>query len=207
MHGQGILSQLGSLVFIDTETTGLNPVVDRVIEVGLVRVENGNITEKYSKIINPTIPVPEESYKMTGIKKKEIKNAPTFNEVKFEIFSLLKGALFVAHNAKFDYDFLDQEFKLVDVPFSFPWLCTVKLTRELYPYFPRHDLDTISRRLNIKINKRHRAFDDAASLWEVLQIVQKKFPQDKLHHVISQLIVPAKKVVIERARSQMGMLI
>ena len=66
--------QLNSLVFVDTETTGLNATVDRVIEVGILRVEKGVITQKYSKIINPTIEVPEFSYKMTGIKKKEIKN-------------------------------------------------------------------------------------------------------------------------------------
>jgi len=207
MVASSIEEQLKSLVFVDTETTGLNAGVDRVIEIGILRVENGVVKQKYSRIINPMIEVPEFSYKMTGIKKKEIKNAPTFAEVKNEIYELLHGALFVAHNAKFDYDFLDQEFMKVDVPFSLPQLCTVKLTRWLYPHFPRHDLDTVTQRLHLEIEKRHRAYDDAAPLWEILQIIQKKFPKDKVEHAISSLIVPGRRISNERARSQMGMLI
>lgn len=207
MKENSIVEQLKSLVFVDTETTGLNANVDRVIEIGIIRVEGGKITHKYSKIINPTIEVSEFSYKMTGIKKSEIKKAPTFEKIKNEIFDLLKGGLFVAHNAKFDYDFLDNEFMKVDMPFSVPQLCTVKLTRMLYPHFPRHDLDTVTQRLHLEIKKRHRAFDDAYSLWEILQIIMEKFPKEKVEHALSNLIVPGRRISVEKARSQMGMVI
>ena len=68
-----ISEKLKSIAFVDTETTGLNVVIDRVIEVGILVVENGEITKTFSKVVNPGIKIPEESYKITGIKKKEIK--------------------------------------------------------------------------------------------------------------------------------------
>jgi DNA polymerase-3 subunit epsilon len=199
--------KLNSIVFVDTETTGLNPLVDRVFEVGIIRVENGKIVSQFQTVINPGIELPEYCYKMTGVKKGEIRKAPKFIEVKDKVFSELKGALFVAHNAKFDYDFLDQEFTRVDLPFGPPSLCTVKLTRQLYPYFPRHDLDTVTRRLKITINKRHRAFDDAYALWDLFKIIQRKFSEEKLLHIVNGLIVPGKSTFRQTAKSQMGMLI
>jgi len=201
------LDSLQKLVFVDTETTGLNPIIDRVIEVGLIRIEKGQIVSKYETVVNPTIEVPDFCIKMTGIKKKEFKKAPTFKDIKDKFFDEMKDALFIAHNAKFDFDFLDNEFIRVDLPFGPASLCTVKLSRILFPHFPRHDLDTITRRLHIDVSKRHRAFDDALALWELFQILQKRFSQEKLEHVISGLITPPRRIFKSTAKSQMGMLI
>lgn len=199
-------SQLDNLIFIDTETTGFDPVKNRVIEVGIVRVEKGKITQEFQTLVNPEITIPEETYKMTGIKKKEIKNAPAFREIKDQIYNLMKGGLFVAHNARFDYDFMEQEFLRSDVPFSMSSLCTVKLSRALYPHYPKHDLDSVSRRFKIEVSHRHRAFDDAKALWELLQILRLKFPTDKLDYVINNLIVPGKKIAINSTLNQFGLI-
>jgi DNA polymerase-3 subunit epsilon len=201
-----VAEQLNTLVFIDTETTGFSAVRDRVIEVGALRVEKGKVVDSFSTVINPKIIIPDESYRITGIKKKEVKVAPEFKEIKQRLSNMLKGALFVAHNAKFDYDFIEQEFLRLDSPFSANSLCTVKLSRALYPHYPKHDLDSVSRRFKITVEKRHRAFDDAAALWELLQIFQSKFSKEKLEYVIASLIVPGKKIAINNAISQIGLI-
>jgi DNA polymerase-3 subunit epsilon len=194
--------QLNSMVFVDTETTGFDPVNDRIIEVGIIRVEKGVIVEEFQTVIKPTIPVPESSYKITGIKKKEISVAPAFKEVKDKVYSLMKGSLFVAHNAKFDYDFMEQEFLRYDMPFTLPSLCTVKLSRSLYPHYPKHNLDTLTKRFNITIEKRHRAFDDAKALWQIIQLMNEKFSREKFEYTLSSLIVPPKKATLTNSLSQ-----
>ena len=82
LDNTGIAQQLTNLVFIDTETTGFSPVNNRIIEIGLVRVENGKVVDQYKSVINPGVPIPDESYKITGIRKKEMKVAPSLAEVK-----------------------------------------------------------------------------------------------------------------------------
>ena len=114
----------------------------------------------------------------------------------------MRGALFVAHNAKFDYGFIEQECLRLDIPFSMPHLCTVKLSRVLFPQYPRHDLTSITQRFNISIQKRHRAFDDAFALWEFWKIIDKKIPREKLLYSAKSLLVPAKKITTGSAFSQ-----
>lgn len=194
--------QLNSMVFVDTETTGFDPVNDRIIEIGIIRVEKGVIVEEFQTVIKPTIEVPESSYKITGIKKKEISIAPAFKDVKEKVYGLMKGALFVAHNAKFDYDFMEQEFLRYDMPFTLPSLCTVKLSRSLYPHYPKHNLDTLTKRFNITIEKRHRAFDDAKALWQIIQLMNEKFSREKFEYTLSSLIVPPKKATLTYSLSQ-----
>jgi DNA polymerase-3 subunit epsilon len=198
----GIAQQITNLVFVDTETTGFDPVNNRVIEIGLVRVENGKVVDQYQTVINPGVPIPDESYKITGIRKKEMKIAPSLIEVKDQVLSRMRGALFVAHNAKFDFDFIEQELLRLDIQFSMPYLCTVKLSRALFPQYPRHDLTSITQRFSIPVEKRHRAFDDAYALWEFWKIIDKKIPREKLLYSAKNLLVPAKKVSIDNAFSQ-----
>jgi hypothetical protein len=97
--------------FVDVETTGTSPIRDRVIDIGILRVEDGKIVSTYNQLINPQTRIPPEIQVMTGIHETELEMAPTFSTVAKDIRSLLDGALFVAHNARFDYGFLKQEFE------------------------------------------------------------------------------------------------
>lgn len=160
-------------VFVDVETTGGNPNRDRIIEIGIWRTENGIITSHISKVIDPGCFVPSEILKLTGIKQDEIDKSPTFREISEELHEILDGAIFVAHNARFDYAFLRAEFKRIGFNWNIPTLCTVKLFRNLRPDLRKHNLDALIQEYDIECLNRHRAPDDAKVLFSLFEIGQR----------------------------------
>src|SRR3989338_1936697 len=99
------------LVFIDVETTGPRPTYDRIIEVGILRVENGNVVKEYKQLINPHIYLSPFIQLLTGISQNDLEEAPSFSDVRDELIEILDDATFVAHNVRFDYSFIRNEFK------------------------------------------------------------------------------------------------
>lgn len=182
----------GPLVFVDIETNGLNHVRGRVIEVAAIRVEHGVITQSFRSLIDPQTELPYYITNLTGIKTNDLKGAPTFDQVADELHEILTGAVFVAHNVRFDYSFLKQEFGRVGMPFLPKQLCTVKLSRALHPHEKGHKLADLISRYGFTYGARHRAYDDAAVLWQFLQYAQKQFPPQQLEAAIAlQLRSPA----------------
>lgn len=176
------------LAFIDVETTGSSPEKNRVMEVGILRVENGKEVARLDSLINPKQNVPWFIRRMTGINPKELKYSPRFKELIDEIESLLNGAIFVAHNANFDYNFIKQEFIRNDRNFSSKALCTVKLSRKLYPQFRKHNLGAVAHRFALNSGDRHRAFSDAHVLWQFFQKAQGDSGDKVFHQSIEELI-------------------
>lgn len=195
------------LVFVDLETTGLDPSQDRVIEVGIVRISKGKVLEQYNSLINPQIPIPPSVKAITGIKTHQLLKAPTFAEVREELQNMLRHGIFVAHNADFDYGFIESEFSRIETPFALPRLCTVKLSRELYPDYMSHSLDSISQRFGIPIDNRHRAKDDALATWEFVKISQTKLGQRQVEQAIVRLVQEAKpKRMPRQAQAQLALI-
>ncbi|HEX7042614.1 MAG TPA: exonuclease domain-containing protein [Patescibacteria group bacterium] len=161
------------LAFIDTETTGLSVRHDRIIEIGIVRVEDGKIVAKYKSLINPQMHISPFITNLTNITPEELENAPTFYQIKNDIYEMLNGAVFVAHNVRFDYGFLKSEFSRVEMNFSLRHFCTAKLSRSLFPIHKHHNLDSIIDRFGLKVKNRHRAYDDAKVLWDFYKKLQK----------------------------------
>lgn len=157
-----------NFTIVDVETTGGSPFFNRVIEIGLLRVEKGEVVERYQTLLNPEMPIPEFITKMTGITQEEVDAAPTFAELADEILAKFEDAIFVAHNSQFDYGFLKEEFRRLGYGFTMPQLCTVKLSRALYKEHKRHNLSIIIERYGFECENRHRAFDDAKVLWDFL---------------------------------------
>ncbi len=155
-----------SICFIDTETTGLNASYNRIIEVGVLKVVDGELVKEFKTLVNPGTYVDPFIQQMTGINPEALEKAPTFEEIKDELSALLEDSIFVAHNVRFDYGFIRNEFKRSGIKFSSKHFCTVKLARLLYPNQKRYNLDSIIENFNIKCENRHRAFDDAKVLWE-----------------------------------------
>jgi len=153
-----------NLVFVDVETTGASPAHSRIIEVGLVRVENGAQVEQWSTLVDPEVPIPSNIVAFTGISDAMVRGAPTFAAIAVEVFERLRGMVFVAHNARFDYAFLHRELLRAGLHLSAPVLCTVKLSRRLYPEYVRHNLDAVMERHGILCQARHRALGDALVL-------------------------------------------
>ncbi|HMJ49188.1 MAG TPA: 3'-5' exonuclease, partial [Burkholderiales bacterium] len=122
-----------SLAIVDVETTGATPSHDRVTEIGILRVERGRIIEEWSSLVNPETRIPPAIETLTGITNAMVAQAPTFRELADEILARLQGRLLVAHNARFDYGFIKNELCRFGVEFRPKLLCTVRLSRRLYP--------------------------------------------------------------------------
>jgi DNA polymerase-3 subunit epsilon len=152
------------LVFVDLETTGGSAACDRITEVGIVRVRCGELVEEWSSLVNPERPIPAYIEAITCISNDMVADAPRFGEIAAVVRQKLQGAVFVAHNARFDYSFLRSEFLRSDVNFSAKVLCTVKLSRRLFPEYARHNLDAVMERNGLTCGARHRALGDARVL-------------------------------------------
>lgn len=174
------------LAFVDVETTGTRSSYDRIIEIGILRVEDNKLVKTFHSLINPQSYLPKEITMLTGITEQDIEHAPTFRLIKDDIFEMLKGCTFVAHNVRFDYAFLKHEFLRENIPYSAKQFCTVKLSRFLFPQWQRHNLDTIITQCHIECKNRHRAFDDAEVLFKFYQQLLQTMPTEKLEEAINR---------------------
>jgi len=136
-----------AIAFVDLETTGTAPTGDRITEIGIVRVADGEFVDEWSTLVNPECSIPEDIRVLTGITNDMVRGAPTFAEVRREVLERLEGQLFVAHNARFDYGFLKNEFRRMEVKYTADVLCTVRLSRKLYPEAVGHGLDALIARV------------------------------------------------------------
>ena len=153
------------MVLLDCETTGGRAKYHRVIEIGLLVIEKGQLVESWQSFINPETIIPRHIQKLTGISQKMVENAPKFGEISEILHEKLKARTLVAHNARFDYSFLKSEFERAGITYSTKPLCSVKISRNLYPQFKRHGLSEIIRRFDLNIENRHRALDDAQMIY------------------------------------------
>ncbi len=167
-----------ALCFVDIETTGMRVNADRIIEIGIIRVEDGQEVQRYQALIDPETYLPPFIEQHTGINQRMLESAPTFSQVADEIHSLLSDALFIAHNVRFDYGFLKHEFQRSGLRFSAKNCCTVKLSRALYPQHRRHNLSAIIERFGFACQDRHRALDDADVLWQFYQHAKESFSEE-----------------------------
>jgi DNA polymerase-3 subunit epsilon len=175
-----------TFTILDLETTGGSPFFNRIIEIGFLRVEKGEIVDTFNTLINPGIPIPEIITEITGIKDEDVVNAPIFDDIKEGLADSLENTILVAHNSGFDYGFLEAEFHRSGWGFAMDSLCTVRLSRVLFPEHKHHNLDAIIERFGFSIKNRHRALDDAKVLWEFLQLLPEKFPRDQVEKAMSR---------------------
>lgn len=158
------------VVFVDIETTGGSYRNSRVLEVAAIRYEGGVVTREFSTLINPETYIPASITRLTGIKDVDVIDAPIFGDIADELADIMDGAVFIAHNVRFDYSFLKNEFAMVGMNFSPKLLCTVRLSRTLYAHEKGHSLAKLIERHNIPVHARHRALDDAAAMMYFTQL-------------------------------------
>lgn len=175
------------LSFVDLETTGTAATCDRITEIGIVEVDENGVRE-WSSLVNPGMSIPPFIQSLTGISNDMVADAPSFEALSGELHARLEGRLFIAHNARFDHGFLKNEFKRTGHAFKPAVLCTVKLSRKLYPGFARHNLDSIAERHKLTETGRHRALSDARLIWQFWQALRATLPTDQVELAISQLI-------------------
>lgn len=156
------------VVLLDLESTGGHSTNDRITEIAFLRFDQGRI-ERFNCLVNPGMLVPEFITRLTGISNAMVRRAPVFSKLADELLPLLQGAILVAHNSKFDYQFLCNAFRRCGLHFAAQTLCTVQLSRRLYPQFHKHSLESIIERHNISVENRHRAWSDVAALADFLE--------------------------------------
>jgi DNA polymerase-3 subunit epsilon len=181
------------LVFVDLETTGGSAAYDRITEVGIVRVRNGELVEEWSSLVNPERPIPAYIEAFTGISNAMVADAPRFGEIAASVRQKLQGAVFVAHNARFDYSFLRSEFHKSDMDFSAKVLCTVKLSRRLFPEYVRHNLDAVMERNGLTCGARHRALGDARVIHDFWSKLLREVAEPRLAAAV-QTVLGAHKL-------------
>jgi DNA polymerase-3 subunit epsilon len=148
-------------VVVDVETTGMDPVANRITELAMMKVRNGILVDEFSTLVNPLQTIPATIVSMTGIDNVSVMHAPTAREVVPYMAEFLGGSVFVAHNAAFDWSFVQHTaMRERGIRLSNPTLCTVKLARRILPYLPSRSLDVVTRFFEIRIPERHRASGD-----------------------------------------------
>ncbi len=180
------------LVFVDLETTGGSPARSRVLEVGLIRVEAGRPVAKLQTLVDPEEPIPGFITNITGIRPTEVIGAPRFADFAPQLADLLDGAVFVAHNVHFDYHFLRMEYERLGQVFRPPLLCTVRLSRALYPEVRGHKLQNLIDRHGLQAAQRHRAYDDAHVLWQFWQLVWQGFAPEIVQAAVERQLAPQR---------------
>ncbi|MCH7827905.1 MAG: 3'-5' exonuclease, partial [Bacteroidetes bacterium] len=154
---------------VDTETTGLAAGRNRIIEIGIVIINNLKISTKYHSMINPGRHIPANITMITGITNKEVEDAPFFEDIATEIAELISDKVLTAHNLSFDKSFLRKEFLSTEniLP-KVHELCTVKLARKVFPELSSKSLGSVCRHLRIKNSEAHRALSDAEVTAKIL---------------------------------------
>lgn len=151
-------------VYVDIETTGGSARSSRVLEVAAIRVEPDGSTREFSSLVDPETYVPATITRITGITSADVTGAPKFDDIADHLNELFDGAVFIAHNVRFDYSFLKMEFARLGITFSPRLLCTVRLSRALYAHEKGHSLAKLIERHDIPVLERHRALADAHAI-------------------------------------------
>lgn len=154
-------------VVFDLETTGFSPNVNKIIEIGAVKVVNGSVTEKFSTFVNPDVPIPFRIEELTGINDDMVMEAPMIEEILPEFLKFCDGAVMVAHNAAFDMSFIEENCRRLGIWREFTSVDTVALARVLLPQLGRFKLDTVAKALHVSLENHHRAVDDAGCTAEI----------------------------------------
>ncbi len=156
---------------VDIETTGGSAMLEKITEIAIYQHDGSKITDEFSTLINPERNIPYFITNLTGITNEMVEDAPKFYEIAKKIIELTEGRIFVAHNARFDYSFIRQEFKALGYNYKRQVLDTVSLSRKLIPGHNSYSLGNICRDLRIEINGRHRASGDALATSKLFDIL------------------------------------
>ncbi len=168
------------LAFVDIETTGGHPGVHRVIDIAVIGVTGDRLDFEWQTLVHPGVHVSAGITALTGIDDEMLADAPPFERVARELRERLADRVFVAHNVRFDYGFIRREYARLGTEWRAPNMCTVRLSRALYPEMPRHNLDAVMEHHALTIGKRHRAMPDAQVLWQLWQKLRKDWPREQL---------------------------
>jgi DNA polymerase-3 subunit epsilon len=178
---------------VDIETTGSYAAANGITEVAIHVFDGKKVIEKYETLINPLQPIPRYIQSFTGISDEMVSDAPAFTDVAQKIQEMLNKNIFIAHNVNFDFSFLKSQLLRAGFDLTSKKLCTVRLSRKIFPGFPSYSLGNLCHFLNIKINNRHRAGGDAEATVEVFK---KLLKNDKEDFIVKSLQRNSKEQIL-----------
>jgi len=158
---------LKRFAIIDVETTGGRAARDKITEIAIVLFDGEKIIETYETLLNPECKISGFISQLTGITNEMVEDAPRFFEVARKVVEMTTDAVFVAHNARFDYSFIREEFRRLGYTYTRKTLCTVQLSRKSFPGLPSYSLGKLIQHFNIPVKERHRAMADTLATTEL----------------------------------------
>ncbi len=171
---------------MDIETTGSHAGGCRMTEIAILIHNGKKVIEEYQTLINPEQPIPYAIQVLTGIRTDMLENAPSFQDIAEDVYHLLQGKVFVAHNVNFDYSFLIKELKQAGYDWQAPKLCTVRLSRKIIPGYTSYSLGNLCRQVGIEITDRHRAMGDARATAQLFDLLLKKDTENYLFESVKK---------------------
>ena len=159
---------------LDLETTGFSPVTEKITEIGIMKVQNGEVVDKFSCFVNPEKPIPQRVVEVTNITDDMVKDAETIDKIFPKMLEFLSDSVIVAHNAGFDVGFLKHNAKLLGYQFDYTYIDTLTLAKDIFPNFKKYKLGKIAEELGIKVEVAHRALDDVDTTVKVFNVMIQK---------------------------------
>ncbi|ANE52858.1 exonuclease domain-containing protein [Flavisolibacter tropicus] len=165
---------------VDIETTGSYAAGNGIIEVSIQVFDGENVIEKFESLVNPGQKIPRYIQAFTGITNEMVTDAPYFEEIAEKVYTILQGNIFVAHNVNFDYSFVKNHLQLYGYTLNTKKLCTVRLSRQIFPGYPSYSLGNLCHSLGIDLENRHRAGGDAAATVTLFKLLLQNDTNDHI---------------------------
>ncbi len=156
---------------LDLETTGFSPETEKITEIGVMKVEDGKVIDRFSTFVNPQKSIPMRVVEVTKITDDMVRDAETIDKVFPKLLQFIEGSVLVAHNAEFDIGFLKHNAKVLGHDFDFTYIDTLGLAQDVFPDYKSYKLGRIAKNLGIKVEVAHRALDDVDTTVKVFNIM------------------------------------
>jgi DNA polymerase III subunit epsilon len=182
-----------NFAIVDIETTGFHRSAHAITEIAIIVHDGNKIVDSFQSLINPQALINPYVSRMTGITNEMLRDAPEFHQVAKQVWNLTDGAAFIAHSVNFDYSYIRDEFKSLGADYRRKKLCTVRLSRKIFPGYPSYSLGNICAQLGIKIENRHRAMGDAAATAKLFELCMK---HDKGEYINKSLKKNSKEAIL-----------
>lgn len=173
-----------SYAVVDIETTGGSVSYSRITEIAILLHDGKKVTKRWSSLVNPEMDIPLHITALTGIDNDMVATAPTFSDLAEEVYSLLSGKVFVAHNVNFDYSFLRGQLSACNLDWNAPKLCTVRMSRKLLPGMRSYSLGKLCTEVGIDLKDRHRALGDADATAILFSMLLEKDNQELINGML-----------------------
>lgn len=192
------------IIVVDIETTGLNPVEDRITEIGAISVVDGKIESRFETLVNPEVPIPYRISQITGITDAMVKDYPTIPLVIREFLNFAGDSVLLGHNILFDYSFLKKAAGDIGDDFERQGIDTLKMAKKRLPDIPSRSLEALCEHFFIE-NIHHRALADAESTWLLYEKLLEKDPEEDIFQLTYKL--PKREPATDKQKSFLASLI